>query len=109
MPTLCEVMGAEIPHGVQGRSVWPLLLGEAFPKDEFRSIYCGVGVGGLYYEDADHVPLSTGQNPKLPGMFDELNKVTLSGNQKMVRMGEWKLVYDMMGFWPAVQPAQRSV
>ncbi|MEJ2009369.1 MAG: sulfatase-like hydrolase/transferase, partial [Acidobacteriota bacterium] len=27
MPTLCEVMGAEIPYGVQGRSLWPVLLG----------------------------------------------------------------------------------
>ncbi len=24
--------------------------------------------------------------------------MTLSGNQKMVRMGDWKLVYDMMGY-----------
>jgi arylsulfatase A-like enzyme len=98
MPTLCEVMGAEIPHGVQGRSLWPLLRGEAYPKEEFRSIYTGVGVGGLYYEDSDNVPLSAAHPPKQPGMFDELNKVTLSGNQKMVRMGDWKLVYDMMGY-----------
>jgi arylsulfatase A-like enzyme len=27
-----------------------------------------------------------------------LNKVTMSGNQKMVRMDDWKLVYDMMGY-----------
>ena len=64
MPTLCEVMGAEIPHGVQGRSLWPLLRGEAFPAEEFRSIYAGVGVGGLYYEDGDNVPLATGQGPE---------------------------------------------
>ena len=29
---------------------------------------------------------------------DELNKVTQSGNQKMVRMEDWKLVYDMIGY-----------
>jgi arylsulfatase A-like enzyme len=98
MPTLCEAMGADIPHGVQGRSLLPLLRGEAYPREEFRSIYTGVGVGGLYYEDSDKVPLAAGHRPKLPGMFDELNKVTLSGNQKMVRMGDWKLVYDMMGY-----------
>lgn len=98
MPTLCEVIGAAIPHGVQGRSLWPLLRGESYPAEEFRSIYAGVGVGGLYYEDADNIPLSAGQDASRPGMFDELNKVTQSGNQKMVRMGEWKLVYDMMGY-----------
>jgi arylsulfatase A-like enzyme len=98
MPTLCEVMGAEIPHGVQGRSLWPILRGQDFPREEFRSIYAGVGVGGLYYDDSDHVPTSIAHDAARPGMFDELNKVTQSGNQKMVRMGDWKLVYDMMGY-----------
>ncbi|MEO6924839.1 MAG: sulfatase-like hydrolase/transferase [Bryocella sp.] len=97
MPTVCEVIGAEIPHGVQGRSLWPLLRGEDYPAEEFRSIFTSVGVGGLYYSANDHVPVSSGGNPKT-GFFDELNKVTLSGNEKMVRMGDWKLVYDMMGY-----------
>lgn len=30
--------------------------------------------------------------------WDELDKVTQSGLQKMIRMGDWKLVYDMMGY-----------
>ena len=29
--------------------------------------------------------------------YDELNPVTQSGSLKMVRMGDWKLVFDMMG------------
>jgi arylsulfatase A-like enzyme len=98
MPTLCEVMGAQIPHGVQGRSLWPLLRGEAFPEEEFRSVYAGVGVGGLYYEAGDKVPTSIASDKNHDGGWDELNKVTQSGNQKMVRMGDWKLVYDMMGY-----------
>jgi arylsulfatase A-like enzyme len=97
MPTFCEIMGAEIPHGVQGRSLWPLLRGESYPPEEFRSIYTSVGLGGLYYTADDNVPLSIAGN-STSGFFDELNKVTLSGNQKMVRMGDWKLVYDMMGY-----------
>ena len=98
MPTLCEAMGAEIPHGVQGRSLWPLLRGEEFPREEFRSIYAGVGLGGLYYEASDEVSTSISHDPARSGSWDELNKVTQSGNQKMVRMGDWKLVYDMMGY-----------
>jgi arylsulfatase A-like enzyme len=98
MPTMCEVMGAEIPHGVQGRSLWPILQGQSYPAEEFRSIYSGVGVGGLYYEESDHVPTSIAHDPSRPGSFDELNKFTQSGNQKMVRMSNWKLVYDMMGY-----------
>ncbi|SDF62840.1 sulfatase [Terriglobus roseus] len=97
MPTLCEVMGADIPHGVQGRSLWPLLQGEPYPADEFRSIYSSVGLGGLYYTQEDNVPYNIAEDPK-GAAFDELNKVTLSGNQKMVRMGDWKLVFDMMGY-----------
>ena len=98
MPTLCEIMGADIPHGVQGRSLWPLLQGQDFPPEEFRSIYSGVGVGGLYYDEHDNIPLSIVHDPARPHMFDELNMVTQSGNQKMVRMAEWKLIYDMMGY-----------
>ena len=95
MPTICEAMGAEIPIGVQGRSLLPLLRGEDYPAEEFRSIVSQVGVGGLYYEASDDVPLSVaGGN----GHYDELDKVTQSGNQQMVRMRDWKLIYDMMGY-----------
>ena len=100
MPTLCEVMGAEIPRGVQGRSLWPLLEGREFSEDEFRSMYVDVGVGGLYYTEADKVPYSVSEKrPQgIEPFFDELNKVTQSGLQKMVRMGDWKLIFDMMGY-----------
>ncbi len=88
MPTLCEAVGAEIPRGVQGRSLRPLLLqGEAYPREEFRSIYSEVGVGGLYGVAYSSVPGT-----------DTLNLVTQSGIEKMVRMGDWKLIYDMMGY-----------
>jgi arylsulfatase A-like enzyme len=98
MPTMCEAMGAEIPPGVQGRSLWPLHQGQAFLREEFRSIYSGVDLGGLYYEDDDNVPTSISHDPTRPSSWDELNKVTQSGNQKMVCMEDWKLVYDMMGY-----------
>ncbi len=107
MPTICEVLGAPIPYGVQGRSLWPLLRGEDYPREEFRSVYTTVGVGGLFYEASDHVPFTLAEGPGAaeqgrahPGTagFDELNKVTMSGLQKMVRMGDWKLIFDMMGY-----------
>jgi arylsulfatase A-like enzyme len=98
MPTMCEAMGAEIPQGAQGRSLWPLLQGQTFPREEFRSIYSGVGLGGLYYEDDDKIPTSISHDATRLGSWDELNKVTQSGKQKMVRMEDWKLVFDMMGY-----------
>lgn len=96
MPTLCEVMGAEIPAGVQGRSLLPLLRGEPFPAEEFRSIVTQVGVGGLYYDAKDDIPISVSRGSG--GHWDELNGITQSGNEHMVRMGDWKLIYDMMGY-----------
>lgn len=98
MPTMCEAMGAEIPHGVQGRSLWPLLQGQDYSREEFRSIFSSAGLGGLYYDSSDNVPTSISHDPSRSGSWDELNKVTQSGYQKMVRMEEWKLVYDMMGY-----------
>ncbi len=107
MPTLCEAMGAKIPHGVQGRSLWPLLTGQSYPQEEFRSIYSSVGLGGLFYVKDDNIPYSSADlfSGKLENAssiygvgWDELNKVTQSGLEKMVRMGDWKLIYDMMGY-----------
>ncbi|MDG2532659.1 sulfatase-like hydrolase/transferase [Sphingomonas sp. HITSZ_GF] len=96
MPTLCEAMGADIPAGVQGRSLLPLLRGQDFPAEEFRSIVSQVGLGGLYYEASDKVPVSIARTTG--GHWDELDGVTQSGNMQMVRMGDWKLIYDMMGY-----------
>jgi arylsulfatase A-like enzyme len=96
MPTFCEIMGAPIPHGVQGRSLLPLLQGKDYPKEEFRSIFCEAGTGGLFYEREDRIPPTIAGSKD--GGWDELNMVTQSGYQKMVRMDKWKLIYDMMGY-----------
>ena len=101
MPTLCEALGVEIPRGAQGRSLWPLLQGRPYPHEEFRSVYSEVGFGGMHYEAGDRIPYSIAEfrskalDSKLG--FDELDPVTQSGNLKMVRMGDWKLLFDMLG------------
>ncbi len=99
-PTLCEAMGANIPFGAQGRSLWPLLQGKDYPRGEFESIYCEAGFGGLSYGPGDAIDPKWGRSPGPPGgkpTYDSLNPVTQSGTTKMVRMGDWKLVFDMMG------------
>ncbi len=96
MPTLCEALGVEIPAGVQGRSLWPMLTGGSYPHCEFESVYAEVGVGDLYYEPStpDEPPLHFDlRGPS----FDGLNCVSMSGKQKMVRKGHHKLLFDMMG------------
>lgn len=97
-PTLCEVMGAEIPVGVQGRSIWPLLQGKEYPGKEFESVMVQDGFGGMYYTKADATDYKEeGAVGKKGLFFDELNTWTQSGTMRMLRKGDWKLVYDMDG------------
>ena len=102
MPTLCEAIGAALPDGVQGRSLWPLLTGAAYPEEEFTSIYAEHGFGGLYLgaeEDLD--PAQDGMRVSPDGVswggYDCLNSWTQSGTMRMLRKGDWKLVQDMQG------------
>ncbi|MEO6982690.1 MAG: sulfatase-like hydrolase/transferase [Edaphobacter sp.] len=98
MPTLCEAIGATIPEGVQGRSLWTLLRDEVVPAGAFRSVYTSAGVGGLYYDASDYIPVSIAEDKADHHRWDTLNMVTQGGNQKMLRMGKWKLIFDMMGY-----------
>ncbi len=98
LPTLCEALGVSMPPGVQGRSLWPLLTGGDYPMAEFASVYGEQGIGGLHLTADDVVE-------DWPGLtitperraFDELNACTQSGNLRMVRKGDWKLLLDMHG------------
>ena len=96
-PTCCEVMEAEIPQGVQGRSLAEMLSGRPYPKEEFQSILSEAGFGGQYItrEDATDYRKEGALGDGL--FFDELNSWSQSGMISMVRMGDWKLVMDMQG------------
>src|SRR3546814_17106229 len=97
-------MGAEIPLGVQGRSLWPILQGKPYLAAEFRSIYAGVGVGGLYYDDKDDIALPPKGAPAANGGEDDRNRLTgdtlktvpQRGNAKQGRRGGWKLHHHSM-------------
>ncbi|MBT3379036.1 MAG: sulfatase-like hydrolase/transferase [Lentisphaerae bacterium] len=97
MPTLCELAGADLPDGVQGRSLLPLLRGEAVPTTEFASVYGEQGFGGQNVTDED------GIDPEDEGAYnngcnyDCLNTWTQSGSMRMVRKDYWKLIFDIDG------------
>ncbi len=94
LPTLCEVMGAEVPYGVQGRSLWPLLQGQSGAETALDSIYAELGIGGRSYAEDEYPPLHFAYaGPHL----DELNSFTQSGLLKMVRRGPYKLLYSEDG------------
>lgn len=97
-PTICEMIGAEIPAGVQGRSLWPILQGKDYPKQEFESVISHDGYGGMYYTQADGTDYKAEGAVGKKGKFcDCLNTWTQSGTMRMLRKGDWKLVYDMNG------------
>ena len=94
LPTICEAVGADIPLGVQGRSLWPLLTGAVVDGEEFVSVYAEHGFGGDKYEADERPELHF---PYEGPNFDELNTVTQSGSTRMVRMGPYKLLFDHDG------------
>jgi arylsulfatase A-like enzyme len=98
MPTFCDAMQQPVPPGVQGNSLWELIHGRTRPGGDFDSVYVTAGLGGLFYDAADDVPLSIAEGPRDRQLWDTLNKVTQSGCEKMVRTKDWKLIYDMMGY-----------
>jgi arylsulfatase A-like enzyme len=94
LPTLCEAVGAPVPAGVQGRSLWPLLTGQPYPEGEFTEVYAERGYGGLPYGRDERPPLHFDYEGTT---YDELNTVTQSGFSAMLREGDWKVVYDLSG------------
>jgi arylsulfatase A-like enzyme len=101
-PTLCEAVGAPIPDGVQGRSLWPLLSRQEHPPGEFASAYAESGFGGLHYTGGEPLePTEDGFEPSPDGetwgAYDCLNSRTQSGQMRMVRKDDWKLIFDMTG------------
>ena len=81
----------QIPFGVQGRSLWPMLTGGDWPEGEFDSILSELGIGGP--------PWGAEERPELHFSYDgpsidELNAVTQSGALRMARKGTWKILYD---------------
>jgi arylsulfatase A-like enzyme len=101
LPTLCDAIGADLPDGIQGRSLWPMLTGRDYDEDTFRSVCAEQGIGGKHItEDDDYDPTQDGFTPATAdgwGDFDELNTVTQSGHMRMVRKGDWKLILGRGG------------
>lgn len=97
-PTICTAIGADIPIGVQGRSLWPMLTGKPYPEDEFASILVQRGYGGEQITaDYDLTFEEEGALGKGVAKFDELNSWTQSGTSRMLRKGDWKLILDSHG------------
>ena len=103
LPTICDMLGAEIPFGVQGKSILPILGGEKYPQKEYETAYSESGYGGLYWDEQDSLDLvEEGACKKYndggpPLTFDCLDSWTQCGQVRMVRRGRYKIQVDMLG------------
>lgn len=97
-PTLCEAAGVEIPPGVQGRSLWPLLTGQPYSTAEFASVYVEHGIGGQVLGPADRIDFGDAADTvyieeQARTNFDG-TQVATSGFRRAVIRDRWKLVFD---------------
>lgn len=97
LPTLCDIIGVQMPFGCQGKSILPLLAGREIPTGEFDTAYAESGFGGLYWKDTDELDLaSEGASPDGKG-FDCLNTWTQCGQVRSLWKDGWHIQVDMMG------------
>lgn len=97
LPTICDIIGEEIPVGVQGKSLLPVLRQEKGYEAEFNRAYSESGYGGLYWEDKDQLDYRTeGATVDMTG-FDCLNTWTQCGQIRGLRMNHYRIQVDMMG------------
>ena len=92
LPTICELVGAPVPAGVQGRSLVPL-LSDPDQTSGFSSAYAEQGYGTPYLEEdlGDRTPgVRRGADGRLA--VDTVNEVTQSGVRRAIRKGRWKLL-----------------
>ena len=93
---MCEILEQDIPLGVQGRSLLPVVEGENYPRKEFESIYGETGYTSRAWNwDDEEVSLEPERKACNP--FQELGSFTVSGVENMVRKGDCKLIYTQEG------------
>ena len=97
LPTVCDALDVKMPFGVQGKSILPLLQGNAIPPKEYDVAYAESGFSGLLWNSKDHLD-PAGEGAFSPNVtVDELNSWTECGQVRMVRKGDFKIQMDMMG------------
>jgi arylsulfatase A-like enzyme len=94
LPTLCDLVGAEVPAGTQGRSLAGVLSGDADAAAVFDSVYAEQGIGGTAVTSEELRAATTGPlvRARQSDGLDTVNVVTQRGTRRMVRHDRWKVV-----------------
>lgn len=96
-PTICEMIGVDIPFGCQGKSLLPLLSGTETLSEEFDCTFAESGFGGLYWNEKDSLDLTTEGASQNMVTFDCLNTWTQCGQVRALWEDGWHIQLDMMG------------
>lgn len=98
-PTICEAIGASVPPGVQGRSLWPILSGEPYAEEEFAGVYIELGIGGVALTEGDEIGFGDDADTYFIDGVARTNfdgtQVATSGYRRAVVRDNWKLIYDL--------------
>ena len=95
LPTVCDIINAPIPDGVQGKSYLSLLLGDDSHKNEFDTAYMESGYGGLIWNSDDALtPEEEGTSDEARSRYDCLNTWTQSGVVRALRYDRYKIQLD---------------
>lgn len=98
LPTLCDILGITIPIGCQGKSLLPLLKGDARWNREFDTAYSESGFSGLFWTEQDQLtPEGEGAVSKEWDQFDCLNSWTQCGQVRALWKGDYHIQLNMMG------------
>ncbi len=98
LPTICDLLGVEIPFGVQGKSLLPLTLGKSCPEHEYDTGYSESGFGGLFWNGRDRLtPAEENACDEKMTRFDCLNTWTQCGTLRTALCGDLKIQADMSG------------
>ncbi|MEY8354584.1 sulfatase-like hydrolase/transferase [Lachnospiraceae bacterium 54-53] len=98
LPTVCDILGAEIPLGCQGKSILPLLKGDPVPEGEFDTAYSESGFSGLFWDEGDQLtPEKEGAVSEEWDRFDCLNTWTQCGQVRALWKGNYHIQLNMMG------------
>jgi arylsulfatase A-like enzyme len=94
LPTLCDMVGAEAPAGVQGRSLAGVLAGGTGAAAAFDSVYAEQGTGGAPVTEEELRTAADGPllRARESDGLDTVNVVTQRGTRRMVRHGRWKVI-----------------
>lgn len=98
LPTLCDLLQIEVPFGVQGKSLLPILENKDIPEKEFDVAYSESGFSGMYWNEHDKLTLrgEGALEGYIGKQFDCLNTWTQCGQVRAIWKGDYHLQMDMM-------------